>query len=1328
MTSIIATDRLELSESEQLLARYLHEEPVGKTHVEVFDEFFYHSLQEIMRNSTIPFDNLTTVHFENVQTPRPKYSVDGKIIDSSPQICRVHKLTYGSEVTVDIVRRKVSARPGELGDFVDKETVVIGVVPIPLRSRTCILHGRSREELIAYGEDPDDPAGYFIISGVEKTLLFQEQLAINKIMIMVMKATIGPVIRMTIGTARGTSLTEILPGSKQKNILKLRFPSIKAQRRKDKSYGTFNVLRTLRFFGIDSIEKIYALVDQFISRKDPRGEDLDEVSYQRKVTKCHNRLAATIFEFMKRTDDLASFAGKLQLSEKTPEAEKISVVLRTIETDIFPHVNNIPGPDGESEPERQARIARYRVNMLGIMIARYLEYLAGYRDLSKRDDWSNKRTEMRLMKQLFSSAWRVNLRTIERGIADRTIRTLSSIANNIKAANITDNFYRSFTSAQWGVKGNQTKKNVSQTLVRDSIIATLSHMNTVDVSISRTNHHTTLRVVQNSQWGLICPITTPEGKNSGLLKNMGCTVKVSLERSDDIILRSLLGDVDLDLPTRVVLDQVERQQLGWDTPLMVNGKFLGWCNGEETRNYLIDMRRRDGIYDMSVIFEDNEGWLYVDISPSRPIRPVLIVDRDTQQVLYDLLPNKEHAPIGQLLNNGCMEYLSSWEQEYTKIATSRADIQKRLQDIQETREAYEVALRDEAAVSSGAAIPIGVIEGNEALLTQVDATNRVTLAREAYEKASAVKPFSHCEIDPQVILSIAASLIPYPDHNQSPRNTYQVSMAKQALGMYNTNYMNRNDTKAKLLVYPQRPLVETSTYEVCGLNTRGSGQMANVAFFPAPFTEEDATQMKQEFLDAGGFRMEKYITYHTTVKYTDIYTEELRKPSPRRGLQERTKYITDGGLPMIGAYLRSEDCVVGKIKRITATGEIRDESSYLRVGDEGVVDKVLVTTDNKVTIVTVKLRITRRPQAADKFAPRMAQKVTIGQVKRAANMPYDLKTGLIPDMIVNPSQIPSRMTMSYLMEILCGKVAALEGRRINGSSFSPFDAQKLEAILRIHQAKRVVDILPEDLKLALPEMEQVINLKNIHNFTIDDIYRLGNDTLGKLLIKNGWRRLGDAVFRSGTTGRKIEAPVFCGPVFVQALKHHVADKQQVRSKGRYQPMTHQPPKGRGNRGGLRFGEMERDAVISHGASAFLLERLKKVSDNYRAVFCRKCGFFANYSPNDGKYICPLCNDSDVGTNEIPFVLKYLTFLVAPLSLFLALEFATYEEVAKKVLSTESNLVEKIMKGFDPEQIKKASDELAANDYQEQIAEEEEAEAEEKEIQEDFETAYDEFNA
>ena len=986
-TSETLPGALKLSPSGKLLKQYITWEGFGDHHVEVYDNWIFRSAYNNVYGRMLKLKGDRAVCFENLKVLQPRYTRDGKVLPLTPKLAREQGVTYGCDWHVDVVLRSGSCK----GEELDRRTgVCIGTVPVMVKSRNCILHGKTPRELALLGEDPSDPGGYFIVDGVEYFVLLQEQLGINRIFLMNMDSKGSTVARMTANTVRGTALIELALDKKTRTVMKIRFPSMRGAKQGEK-YKSINVLRIFRIFGVADPTEIQNIISLFVKPEH--------------VKKSMLKLTRNLVDYIMFPDDIEIMAVKMDKAKLSYE-EKLAEVRRVLDTDLFPHLNNLPGNDNETMQEREVRIAKSKVYLLAIMIARFLEHLAGYRPLDDRDSWSNKRVEGagRMMEQLFRNAWRKTLGIVQAAIETSSIKDLGGVVEKIRYSVITDTFHDSFITSKWGVKGTQIKNNVAQTLVRDSVVATFAHINTVDVGISRTDRQPSLRLVQNSQWGFIDPTSTPEGENAGILKNLSITAKVSLDRGDNEIIRLLVGDEDKGLPARVTLDLSAREH--WPDKMIVNGKFLGWCDAEETRVFLVNLRRNGSLpFDMSVIREDD--WLYVDIGPSRLVRPLLVVDPD-QQLAIDRLRLRD-APNHILLSSGAMEYISAWEQEYIKLATSVDVINKRLRDIENANERYRVAALQFQQVKQGARI---VIEagGEKTVMTPDEAKDRLKSAKEEVKKMSESRPYTHCELDPQAILGVAAALIPWPDHNQAPRNTYQVSMGKQALGVYHSNHLNRmGDGKTKILAFPNRPVVETEMYDIIGLDERGPGENAIIAFMAYPNTEEDSFIFKKEYLDNGGFRIIKYLVYKTIVRHSGDAIEGLTKPELRPGEPSgRYDYIQQAGsnsplngLPMIGAPLRQGDCVIGKIQHVPATKDIRNESVILRVGDEGVVDKVQVTSDNKTTVVTVKLRIMRVPEEGDKFAPRNAQKGTIGLVMSDIDMPMT-ESGIVPDIIVNP--------------------------------------------------------------------------------------------------------------------------------------------------------------------------------------------------------------------------------------------------------------------------------------------------------------------------------------
>lgn len=395
-------------------------------------------------------------------------------------------------------------------------------------------------------------------------------------------------------------------------------------------------------------------------------------------------------------------------------------------------------------------------------------------------------------------------------------------------------------------------------------------------------------------------------------------------------------------------------------------------------------------------------------------------------------------------------------------------------------------------------------------------------------------------------------------------------MGKQAMGIFLTNFSERMDNAFNILYYPQKPLATTRSMEFLKFRELPAGQNAIVAIACySGYNQEDSVIMNQSSIDRGLFRSLYYRTYTDQEKRVGMsVVEQFEKPmrSDTLKLKHGTyDKLDDDGLVAPGVRISGEDIIIGKTEPIAPDSEElgqrtklhvkRDKSTPLRTTENGLVDKVMLSTNAEgLRFVKVRTRTTKIPQIGDKFASRHGQKGTIGITYRQEDMPFTSE-GIVPDLIINPHAIPSRMTIAHLIECQLSKVSSLRGYEGDATPFT--------------------------------------------EVTVDSVSRL--------LREHGYQSRGFEVMYNGHTGRKLVAQVFLGPTYYQRLRHMVDDKIHARARGPLQIMTRQPVEGRARDGGLRFGEMERDCMISHGASAFLKERLFEVSDAFRVHICDICG-------------------------------------------------------------------------------------------------------------------------
>ena len=448
---------------------------------------------------------------------------------------------------------------------------------------------------------------------------------------------------------------------------------------------------------------------------------------------------------------------------------------------------------------------------------------------------------------------------------------------------------------------------------------------------------------------------------------------------------------------------------------------------------------------------------------------------------------------------------------------------------------------------------------------------------------------THVEIATFTILGICASTIPYPEHNQSPRNSYQAAMAKQALGVYGTNFHHRVDSRSHILHYPQVPMVQTENMDVMGYKQRPTGQNCVVAVLSFEgYNMEDAIIFNKASIERGLARSTFYRIYEAECRqYLGGLKDKFTVPEPgTRGYRGEQYYrlLEPDGIISLESQVVGGDVLIGRIspprfleeyKEFEVKGpSMRDTSVDMRPSETGIVDGIFVTESGEGSqLVKVRVRDQRVPELGDKFASRHGQKGVIGLIVAQEDLPFT-DDGMVPDLIINPHAIPSRMTIGQFIESLSGKAACARGKPGDGTPFS----------------------------------------------------NEGPDEVRKNLVKLGFSQTGSEVFYNGTTGEKFVADIFVGIVYYQKLHHMVADKIHARARGQVQMLTRQPTEGRARGGGLRFGEMERDCLIGHGAAMLLRDRLLEESDKYTLYICENCGQIAYFDMKQRRYVCKICDE------------------------------------------------------------------------------------------------------
>lgn len=797
------------------------------------------------------------------------------------------------------------------------------------------------------------------------------------------------------------------------------------------------------------------------------------------------------------------------------EEYRLQKAVTAIDKNFLPHI-------GRTEQKRKDKAL-----FLGEMACRAIELQLGKRKPDDKDHFKNKR--LRLAGPLLADLFRVAFRNLTRDIKYQLERIgvkgpIITVSAAVRPGIIAERFQHALATGNWG----RGRVGITQLLDRTNHISTLSHLRRLQSPLSRSQPNFEARDLHATHWGRLCPNETPEGSNCGLVKNLALSACISVGVNADKIKQLLFGE-----GVSPVLEANDDLKLN-GAKIFVDGNIVGYCkNAQQLSREFRDKRRRGEISTEVNIayFSKSQGEreeIYVNCDEGRVRRSLIIVDNGVPRLQpehVDKIATGEWA-WEDLVKNGTVEYLDAEEEENAYVSLS-----------------FEELARDH----------------------------------------------THLEIATYTILGICASTIPYAEHNQSPRNSYQAAMAKQALGVYSTNFQQRVDSRSHILHYPQVPLAETAMMDMMGYKLRPSGQNYVVAVLSFEgYNMEDALVFNKASIERGLGRSTFFRIYEAECRqYLGGLKDKFTLPEAgTRGYRGEQYYrlLEPDGIIGLESGVAGGDVLIGRIspprfleeyKEFEVKGpSMRDTSVDMRPSETGTVDAIFITQSGEGSkLVKVRVRDQRVPELGDKFASRHGQKGVIGLIVPQEDMPFT-EDGIVPDLIINPHAIPSRMTVGQFIESLAGKVASARGKPVDGTPFSNEGPSELRAEL----------------------------------------------------IKLGFSSTGAEVFYSGVTGQKFVADVYVGVVHYQKLHHMVADKIHARARGQVQMLTRQPTEGRARGGGLRFGEMERDCLIGHGAAMLLRDRLLEESDKYTLYICETCGHIAYYDMKQRKYVCKLCED------------------------------------------------------------------------------------------------------
>ena len=1126
-----------------VMRKYFEEKGLVRQHLDSYERFIKELLPSILEEfKEIRITDKIKLVIEKYRIDSPKWtSVEGIEESKTPMECRLRNLTYATPIYV-------SVRIEDESGYTREQELKLMDLPVMLKSSIDPLSKLTPQELIANGEDPRDPGGYFIINGSEKVIVAQEDLASNNIIVDVMQ--------------EGSSVTHV---AKVTSVSRGRRSQLIIERRKDGVFYAsfqghkFPALILMTALGLASEAEIlystslkpeiqtYLLpsilqVQEILPKLEiPEGASEEEVrrlkeEYRRKVIE----------------EALDFIASKFIIGR--PREERILRAQRLLDERLLPHIGI------DSSPETRLKKAVF----IGQMISRIIELQLGYREPDDKDHYRNKRLKLAgdMLAVLLRAAMMGFAREIKEGIEKQLAKTKKiDLKMVFKPSIITDRIQHAMATGNW--PGGRT--GVSQLLDRTNMLSTLSHLRRVVSPLARGQPHFEARELHGTQWGRMCPFETPEGANIGLVKNLALMTNVSVGIDDKEIeallyrvgvvpivsTRTIDGKIHKGLIDIISEDvskaaEISEKYSGW-CKVFLNGKLIGYHkDGEELARTIRSLRRSGKISsEVNVAYIGNKyiKEVVVNTDSGRIRRPLIVIENGVPKLTREhvKLLREGKLTFEDLVKQGIIEYLDPDEEENAYIALQPSDV---------------------------------------------------------------TAEHTHLEIWIPAILGITASIIPYPEHNQSPRNMYQSAMAKQSLGLYAANFQRRMDTRGHFLHYPQRPLVETRMMNVIGYNERPAGQNMVVAVLTyTGYNMEDALIMNRSSVERGLARS-TFFRLYTTVeyKYPGGIQDEITIPATNvRGYRGQKAYekLEEDGIVAPETQVSGGDVLIGKVSppRFLSAQEYevggltrQDTSIVMRHEEKGIVDTVLITMDSEGNkLIKVRVRDLRIPELGDKFASRHGQKGVLGLLLPQYDMPFT-EEGVTPDLIINPHAFPSRMTVAQLMESIAGKAAALEGRIIDGTPFYKTPIEDLQIILRRH----------------------------------------------------GYPYTGEEAMYDGRTGELIKTPVFIGIVYYQKLHHMASDKIHARARGPVQILTRQPTEGRSRAGGLRWGEMEVDCLIGHGSAMLLKEAITDRSDSTMIYVCELCGSMGWYDRNKGKFMCPIHKEKGVlKPVEVSYAFKLL---------------------------------------------------------------------------------------
>lgn len=1073
---------------------------------------------------------------ENIYVSSPIEYLNKKSQYMYPNIARLKGYTYASSIfcNIGVIFKDTFEDRIVIKNF---KKINIGTIPIMVKSKLCILNGMDAIRLTELGECPYDQGGYFIINGKEKVFLSQETkindiLYINKTSdeIIPMQAVIKSVSVEGFQSSRTNHI--------QLNRVKLPYvPSNMDVALHDSKY-VYRI--TTRILGIEIMIPLFILFRALGQINDK--DILKTIIYESDSKELQDELYELMSPSIKDSNMVMSQKGAYKfIAMHTKGKETINVI------DILNH-NFLPNYTNDFE---KSYFLGYGVRKL------LLTYCKGIKE-TDRDSYSYKRIDLAgsLLLELYRELWA----TFQRGVSlkidteykynfrqyGNDIINIINDENTKKIFNIKvmDTIMKSF-GAVFGT-AMSGRQGIVQDLNRNVMLGTLSHLRRLSYPMPSGSKMIGPRKLHNSQWGFVCPSESPDGGNVGIINHLSIMAQVSFNISTEGIIEALVDHGLLLLKTIIDRDLEDTSKV------FVNGKWTGIHRDPEFLYRIMRLLKLNSIIHLytSIYWDIEKNEIYIFSDSGRLLRPLLVLKK-----------------IGLKYTNKLIEGDYSYAKNWTRL------IRGHMYDIEPELSIYDERYHRSELMNIKSKYPtsyLDFLEDSQSMIEYIDSmeTESLFIAKDIY---SIDKKYTHSEIHSSLILSAVTLNIPFPEHSQYPRNVFSSQQTKAAVGMYSSAYNTRFDTFAHILNYSQKPLVTTRFKKYTDVDKLPYGANAIVAIASfSGYNQEDAVILNKSSIERGIFQSLYFRSYSEKEELSNSGNRILfGNPLLHRDIENKQKInfdkLDENGVIREGVYVDANDAIIARCEYDKNTNKIIYVSGKtIKFGTTGIVDKVVVYK-NKDNMRTCKIRIRKNkiPEIGDKFSSRPGQKGVCGMLLEHSEMPFT-KDGIVPDIIVNPHAIPSRMTINQLLEVVLGKSSCLGGFLGDATPFQNND---------------------------------------IHDYAI-------------LMEKYGYEEWGNEVMYNGMNGEQLHTSIFIGPTYYQRLKYMVADKMHSRSTGPLQSLIKQPAHGRSNNGGGRIGEMERDSIISHGISSFLNESMMERSDKYTCPIDETTGLISNEHNED----------------------------------------------------------------------------------------------------------------